>query len=62
MHKSVMTVDEMARELNLSRRIAYELIHSEYGPPVIRVGRIFRIPVDGFKLWLEEQSERGAKA
>ena len=59
--KMVMTVEEMGAALNLSRRMAYELIHSKNSPPVIRVGRVFRVPVDGFKLWLTEQSEQGAR-
>lgn len=61
MEKTVMTVEEMGAALNLSRRTAYELIHSKDGPPCIRVGRVFRVPVDGFKAWLTSQSERGAR-
>ena len=61
MDKTVMTVEEVGRALNLSRRKAYELIHSKNSPPVIRVGRVFRVPVDGFKLWLVNQSEQGAR-
>ncbi len=61
MEKAVMTVEEMGLALNLSRRKAYELIHSKNSPPVIRVGRVFRVPVDGFKEWLTNQSEQGAR-
>ena len=61
MEKTVMTVEEMGRALDLSRRKAYELVHSNNAPPVIRIGRVFRVPVDGFKAWLERQSEEGAQ-
>ncbi len=61
MEKTVMTVAEMGQALNLSRRKAYELVHSKNAPPVIRVGRVFRVPVDGFKTWLEQQSEGRAE-
>lgn len=58
MEKKIMTVDEMADVMRISRPKAYELIHSKDGPPVISVGRVFRIPVDGFMEWLERQSAR----
>lgn len=59
--KTVFTVEEMGAALRLSRAKAYELIHSVDSPPVIRIGRCIRIPVDGFKAWLERQSEEGAR-
>lgn len=61
MEKTVMTVEEMGQALNLSRRKAYELIHSKDSPPVIRIGKVFRVPVDGFNEWLVTQSEKGAR-
>lgn len=61
MEKSVLTVEEIGTMLNLSRSKAYELIHSKNAPPVIRVGRVFRVPVDGFKAWLTKQSEQWAR-
>lgn len=39
MEKTVLTVEEMGTMLNLSRSKAYELVHSEASPPVIRIGR-----------------------
>ena len=61
MEKTVITVEEMGQALNLSRRKAYELIHSKNSPPLIRIGRVYRVPVDGFKAWLTSQSEQGAR-
>lgn len=58
MSDTVMTVDEMADVLRISRPKAYELIHSQDGPPVLRVGRCIRVPTDGLKAWLERQSAR----
>lgn len=59
MERAVLTVEEMGAVLHLSRPKAYELVHSEDGPPVVRIGRCIRIPTDGLTAWLERQSERG---
>ncbi len=57
--KTVMTVEEMGAALHLSKAKAYELIHSQFSPPVIRIGRVFRVPVEGFNAWLAEYSGKG---
>ena len=44
MEKTVLTVEEMGAMLNLSRSKAYELVHSEASPPVIRIGRCMEKP------------------
>lgn len=56
MEKLIMTVDEMAEALQISRPKAYELVHSQDGPPVIHVGRCIRIPTNGFMSWLAHRS------
>ena len=61
MEKKVLTVEEMGAYLGVGRTSAYELVHAENGPPVVRIGRCIRVPVDGLKAWLERQSERGAR-
>ena len=61
MEKSVLTVEEMGKVLSLSRSKAYELIHSKEGPPVIRIGRVIRVPMDGLRGWLKEKSEGGTR-
>lgn len=55
---AVLTVEEMAETLRISRPKAYELIHSQDGPPVLRVGRAIRVPTAGLMAWLERQSAR----
>ena len=60
MSKLVYTVDEVAEILHLSRPIADQLVHSQEGPPLLRVGRCLRVPADGLQLWIERQSEKGA--
>ena len=57
--KTTLTVAEMADLLRISRPVAYELIHAEDGPPVLRIGRAVRIPADGLQAWIERQSARG---
>lgn len=61
MEKKVMSVEEMAVALGLGRSKAYELVHAIDGPPVIRIGRCIRVPVDGLSEWLERQSEGRAE-
>ena len=57
--KTVMTVEEMGEALHISKSKAYELIHSQFSPPVIRIGRVFRVPVASFEAWLAEYSGKG---
>lgn len=57
--KMVLTTKELADVMGCSVPTAYDLVHREDGPPVIRLGRSIRIPVDGLRRWLEEQSARG---
>lgn len=59
MEKTVLTVEEMGTMLNLSRSKAYELVHSEASPPVIRIGRCIRIPTDGLERGSPARVNRG---
>lgn len=54
--KLTFNVEEMAKQLGVSRPTAYTLINSQDGPPVLRIGRRVLIPIDGLKRWLEQQS------
>ena len=54
MEKLTLTVEEMAKQLGISRPIAYDLTHTE-GFPAIRIGRRVLVPVDGLKRWLDAQ-------
>ncbi len=57
--RTTLTVDQMADELQISRPKAYELIHAVDGPPVLRIGRCVRVPVDGLQDWIQRQSAKG---
>lgn len=59
MEKAVLTVEEMGAYLGVGRSVAYELVHAVDGPPVFRIGRCIRIPVDGLKAWMESRSGKG---
>lgn len=62
MDKAVFTVEEMGAYLGIGRSVAYELVHAVDGPPVIRIGRCIRIPVDGLKAWMESRSGKEERA
>lgn len=53
--KMLLTVEEMARALDVSRPMAYQLVHTD-GFPTIHIGRAIRIPRDGLAAWIEEHS------
>lgn len=55
--RDVMTVDEAARRLGISRSSAYEAVRSGE-LPAIRVGRRLLIPRVRFELWLSGREER----
>ena len=57
--KTTLTVEQMADELQISRPKAYALIHAIDGPPVLRIGRCVRVPVDGLQDWIQRQSAKG---
>lgn len=54
-----MTVPELAKEMGISRPIAYELVRQD-GFPVLHVGRRIVIPVAAFQKWLDEQASNQA--
>lgn len=58
MERLVLTVDELAEAMGISRPKAYELVHRRDGPPVIRIGRTIRIPADGLQTWMARESQR----
>lgn len=55
--KAVLTVEEMQKFLNISRPKAYQLIHQP-GFPVLRLGRVVRIPKNQLIQWVEKQVEK----
>ena len=57
-NRMVFSVDEMARELGISRPVAYELIKKD-GFPAVRISdRRIVIPADKLRAWLNAQAER----
>ena len=53
--KIVYNVSEIKVMLGVSKKIAYELIHSK-GFPKINVGKRILIPKEAFNEWLKEKS------
>ena len=53
--KSVMSVQELARQMGISLPKAYELV-KEPGFPTIRIGTRILIPTEGFRDWLRAKS------
>ena len=49
----LLTVDEAAKVVRVSRARMYELVHIE-GFPAHRFGRTIRIPRDSFLRWIEQ--------
>ena len=53
--KLCLSVEELARELSISRGGAYDLVHSE-GFPAVRIGCRIVVPVASLNQWLEAQA------
>ncbi len=53
--KSVLSVQELARQMGISLPKAYELA-KEPGFPTIRIGTRILIPTEGFHDWLRQKS------
>jgi excisionase family DNA binding protein len=51
----LLTVKDLEAELQLGRTRTYELVRSGR-IPVIRIGRVVRIPRDGLRRWVEGQA------
>lgn len=55
MEKLTMTVEEVGKAMGISKPKAYELTErADF--PCIRIGRRKVVPVDGFKRWMDTQS------
>ena len=57
--KSVLSVQELARQMGISLPKAYELV-KEQGFPTIRIGTRILIPTEGFRDWLRQKSSSEA--
>ena len=56
-----LTVDEMAKELNISRTTAYELVKQD-GFPAFRIGRKVLVNRRGLQRWMDEGGTENVKA
>ena len=57
----ILTVEQMARTLQLSRARSYQLVRRP-GFPVVRFGRAIRIPRDALVRWLDHQLKAHPRA
>lgn len=58
MEKMTMTVREMASKMGISLPTAYELVKKP-GFPTFHVGTKILIPIEAFKVWLQENTKGG---
>lgn len=56
--KFTMTIEEVGKELNVSRPTAYKICNSK-GFPILAIGRRKVVPVEGFKKWIRENTNEG---
>ncbi len=55
-NNTTITVEQVAKALNISRASAYTLVkHDEF--PKIRIGKRIIIPIDAFYKWIEVNTE-----
>jgi excisionase family DNA binding protein len=53
----LLTVKDVEAELQLGRTRTYELVRSGE-LPVVRIGRVVRIPRDALRQWIDERAAR----
>ena len=57
-NRLAIDVSEMGKLLNISRKVAYELVNSRGFYPAFRIGRKILVNVELLKQWMREQSDR----
>lgn len=57
-NRLAIDVSEMGKQLNISRKTAYELVNSRGFYPAFRIGRKILVNVELLKQWMKEQSDR----
>jgi excisionase family DNA binding protein len=55
----LLTVKDLEAELQLGRTRTYELVRSGE-LPVVRIGRVVRVPRDALRRWIQERAARAA--
>lgn len=53
MEKQYYTVEELMEILSIGRNTAYKLIQTK-GFPVLKIGKSYRISIEGFQKWKAE--------
>jgi excisionase family DNA binding protein len=56
----VLTMKQVQEVTGLAKELVYRLPHTN-GFPVVRFGRVFRVPRDAFLKWLDDQAMEGGK-
>lgn len=51
----LLTMQQVADQLGISRAMVYSLLKKKQGPPVIRLGRSARVSLVSLRRWIEEQ-------
>jgi excisionase family DNA binding protein len=59
MERLLLRPDEVQKVLNISRSQVYKMLQSGEIPS-LRIGRVFRIPDDKLKAWIERRSTEGS--
>lgn len=54
----VLTADQLAQALGISRAGAYQLMHSK-GFPTIRIGKRMVVPKEQLLVWMEKKLKEG---
>ncbi|MBQ3431964.1 MAG: helix-turn-helix domain-containing protein [Clostridia bacterium] len=56
MERTTISVKELANDLGISLPKAYELVKTQ-GFPSVRIGTRILIPIDAFRVWLDNASK-----
>ena len=51
----LLRITEVAELTGIARWRLYELLKQGKGPPVLRIGKTFRVPADALVQWIEKQ-------
>jgi excisionase family DNA binding protein len=57
--QTLLTVDEAARSLRISRSALFQLMSKDGGLPSITIGRSRRIPASALREWVDRQVTEG---
>ena len=52
----MLTVEEVAKRLRISKWSVYQMVAAKKAPPALRVGRALRFDAAALERWIQEQS------